>query len=153
MRRNNNCIIHYLKEEEKALLSYELSREHIFYYLPEYQNRFNEIYRYFINIYRKIFMKRTNKNLKEDITKLIGELHVIEQKVLNKYKIIILYIKISKMDLNNTDICLEFESETEEKNFFYNLNKRKTLLEIYKKQYDELDELKNRINSIYEKII
>ena len=153
MRRNNNCIMHLLKEEEKALLSFEFSREHIFCYLPEYQNKFNDIYRYFINIFRRIFLKRPNKNIKEEISKIIGELQMAEQKVLNKYKILLLYIKLSKMDLKNTDIILEFENENEEKNFFNNLIKRKSLLEQYKRQIAELEELKSRINSLYEKII
>ena len=149
MRRNNNRI-HQLTEKEKVLLSYEFSREYILTFLFEYQNKFNEIYRYFINIYRKIFMKRTTKNLKEEISRLIEDLNSAEQKVLNRYKIMLLYIK---MDFNNNDISLEFENETEEKNFFNNLNKRKLLLEKYKNQYEELDKLKNNINSIYEKII
>ena len=150
MRRINNSIIHQLTEREKVLLSYEFSREYITNFLFEYQNKFNEIYRYFINIYRKIFMKRNTKNLKEEIKKLIEELYSAEQKVLNRYKILLFYIK---MDYNNTDISLEFENEAEEKSFFNNLNKRKLLLEKYKIQYEELDKLKNNINSIYEKII
>ena len=151
--RSNHTIKHLLKDEEKKLLSFELSKEHIFVFLPEYQSKFNEIYRNLINIFRKIFQKRLPKNQKEELSKMVQELQVSEQKMLNKYKLLMLYLKLSKMDLNNTDIYLEFKDENEEKQFFEKLNQRKSLLEAYNTQIIELKDIKNKINSLYEKII
>ena len=149
----NNYIQSLLDDNKKNLLSYELSKEHIFYVLNDYQNKFNEIYRIFINIFRKIFyMKKPNKSIEEELKKFIDDLQKMEQLVLNKYKLLSIYNLIAKSDINNTDIYLEFTSQEEQKEFFENLNKRKNLLETYQKQFRELFEIKNRINSIYEKI-
>ena len=147
-------IRHKLTENEKKLLSYEFSNEHIYYVLVEFQSKFNEVYRCFINIFRKIFnYKRNNKNLKEEIEKQVDDLEKLEQKLLNKYKIILLHIKLSKLDFNNADIFLEFIDKNEEERFFNSLNFTKNYLERYRRQMEELEELKNKINSVYEKVI
>lgn len=154
MSNGHNFIRHKLTENEKKLLSYEFSNEHIYYVLVEFQSKFNEVYRCFINIFRKIFnYKRNNKNLKEEIEKQVDDLEKLEQKLLNKYKIILLHIKLSKLDFNNADIFLEFIDKNEEERFFNSLNFTKNYLERYRRQMEELEELKNKINSVYEKVI
>ena len=61
MERNNNYLLYKLNDEEKNMLSYEFSKEHIFAFLSEYQIKFNEIYRILISIFKKIFgIKKTN---------------------------------------------------------------------------------------------
>ncbi len=98
-------------------------------------------------------MKKSNKNLKEEIQKSILELQKVEQSVLTKYKLLLFYFQLFNSNLNNTDIYLEFKNSEEEKKFFDNLKKRKDLLENYNNQIKQLEDLKNRINTVYEKII
>ena len=91
--------------------------------------------------------------MKEEIEKQVDDLEKLEQKLLNKYKIILLHIKLSKLDFNNADIFLEFIDKNEEERFFNSLNFTKNYLERYRRQMEELEELKNKINSVYEKVI
>ncbi len=151
---SNNYMRHLLTEEEKKLLWYELSKEHINFVLYEFQNRFNEIFKTLINIFRKIFyVKKTNKQL-EEISNLIDkELIKAEQTLLNKYKILLLYIKLSKLDIKNSEIYLEFSGKDEESEFFKLLESKKFNLEQFKKQIDELENIQVRINSLYDKAI
>ena len=151
---SNNYMRHLLTEEEKKLLWYELSKEHINFVLYEFQNRFNEIFKTLINIFRKIFyVKKTNKQL-EEISNLIDkELIKAEQTLLNKYKILLLYIKLSKLDIKNSEIYLEFSGKDEESEFFKLLESKKFNLEQFKKQIDELENIQMRINSLYDKAI
>ena len=156
MQNHNNYDLHKLENEEKNLLGYELSKnkEQAYFFLIDYQNKFNEVYRTFINIFRKIFyMKKSNKNLKEEIQKSILELQKAEQSVLIKYKLLLFYSQLFNSNFNNADIYFEFKTQEEKKNFFDNLKKRKDLLENYSNQIKQLEDLKNRINSIYERII
>ena len=150
----NNYLQYKLNEEEKGMLSYEFSKDYIYYALAEYQTKFNEIYRILINIFKKIFgIKKTNKNFKDDLDKLIEELKKVEEAVVKKYKFLLVLKKINIMDINKTDIYLEFSDENEKNLFIEKLKKRKELLEIFKKQMNELEEIKNGINYIYEKVI
>ena len=151
---SNNYMRHLLTEEEKKLLWYELSKEYINFVLYEFQNRFNEIFKTLINIFRKIFyIKKTNKQL-EEISNLIDkELIKAEQTLLNKYKILLLYIKLSKLDIKNSEIYLEFSGKDEESEFFKLLESKKFNLEQFKKQIDELENIQVRINSLYDKAI
>ncbi len=57
------------------------------------------------------------------------------------------------MDINKTDIILEFRDELEKNNFIDNLKKRKELLEIFKNQIRNLEEMRNSINYIYEEFM
>ena len=151
---SNNYMRHLLTEEEKKLLLSELTKEHINYVLYEFQNRFNDIYKTFISIFRKIvYIKKTNKQL-EEISNLIDkELIKAEQTLLNKYKILLLYIKLSKLDIKNSEIYLEFSGKDEEGEFFKLFEAKKFNLEQFKKQIDELENIQMRINSLYDKAI
>lgn len=150
----NNYLQYKLNEEEKGMLSYEFSKDYIYSALVEYQAKFNEIYRILINIFKKIFgIKKTNKSFKDDLEKLIDDLKKVEETVVKKYKLLLLLKKINIMDINKTDLYLEFSDETEKNLFIDNLKKRKELLEIFKKQMNELEDIKNGINYIYEKVI
>ena len=130
---SNNYIKHLLTEDEQKLLFSELTKDHIHSVLYEFQNKFNDIFKTFINIFRKLIK--------------------IEQTLLNKYKILLLYIKLSKLDFKNSEIYLEFSGKEEEKEFFQKLKDKKLNLEQFKKQIDELENIQNRINSLYEKAI
>ena len=151
---SNNFIRHLLTEEEKILLFSELTKDHIHYILYEFQNKFNEIFKAFISIFRKIFyLKKANKQL-EEISNLIDkELLKAEQTLLNKYKILLLYIKLSKLDIKDSEIYLEFSGREEENEFFKKLEDKKFNLDQYKKQIEELENIQNRINSLYDKAI
>ena len=151
---SNNYIKHLLTEDEQKLLFSELTKDHIHSVLYEFQNKFNDIFKTFINIFRKIFYyKKTNKQLDETRNLIDKELIKIEQTLLNKYKILLLYIKLSKLDFKNSEIYLEFSGKEEEKEFFQKLKDKKSNLEQFKKQIDELENIQNRINSLYEKAI
>ena len=154
MRSNSQHMPYKLKDEEKALLSYEFSKDYIYQVLHEYQTKFNEVYRCFINIFRKIFyIKKQNKKIKEELANLINELMKNEKILLSKYKIILLYLKISKSGINNTDIYMQFNSEEEKKNFFALLIKRRDELVQFKKYMDDLECIKAKINNTYDKIM
>ena len=150
----NNYLQYKLNEEEKGMLSYEFSKDYIYSALAEYQAKFNEIFRILINIFKKIFgIRKTNKSFKDDLEKLIDDLKNAEEAVVKKYKLLLVLKKINIMDINKTDIYLEFSDENEKNLFIEKLKKRKELLEIFKKQMNELEEIKNGINYIYEKVI
>ena len=147
---------HKLDNREKNLLGYELStnKEHAYYVLVEYQSKFNEIYKIFINLFRRIFLiRKNNKNDEKEINKILEKLFEVEQLIINKYKILLFYAKLYKSDFSNTDIYLEFENKEEEKRLFDNLEKRKVLLEKFNKQIEILEVIKKNINSVYEKTI
>ena len=151
---SNNYIRHLLTENEKKLLFSELTKDHFHYILYEFQNKFNDIFKTFINIFRKIFyLKKTNKQLEEIGNLIDKELLKMEQTLLNKYKILLLYIKLSKLDIKNSEIYLEFSGREEENEFFKKLEEKKLNLEQYKKQIDELENIQNRIYSLYDKAI
>ena len=147
---------HKLDNREKNLLGYELStnKDHAYYVLVEYQSKFNEIYKIFINLFRRIFLiRKNNKNDEKEINKILEKLFEVEQLIINKYKILLFYAKLYKSDFSNTDIYLEFENKEEEKRLFDNLEKRKVLLEKFNKQIEMLEVIKKNINSVYEKTI
>ena len=153
---NNTFQPHKLDNREKNLLGYELStnKDHAYYVLVEYQSKFNEIYKIFINLFRRIFLiRKNNKNDEKEINKILEKLFEVEQLIINKYKILLFYAKLYKSDFSNTDIYLEFENKEEEKRLFDNLEKRKVLLEKFNKQIEMLEVIKKNINSVYEKTI
>lgn len=153
MKSNNKVFLHKLTDEEKTLLGYEFSKERMFLTLVEYQIKFNDVYRDFINIFRKIFfLKKTKNNLMDELSNLIEELAAKEQELLKKHKTIYFYKQLSKLNLSNTDIYLEFTNKDEEQKFFRKLNNRKDSLIKYKEQITKLEDLKRQINSIYTKI-
>ena len=155
MRSNsgNNKIVYKLNDEEKLLLGYEFSKDKIFLTLVEYRAKFNEIYRDFLSIFRKIFMKKSRANIKNDFTKMIKELGEQEQDILLKYKIIYNYLALSQQNINNMDILLEFNSNEEKEAFIKKLKERKELLKKLNEQIQELECIKSRINYIYDKVI
>ena len=147
---------HKLDNREKNLLGYEIStnKDHAYFILVEYQTKFNEMYRIFINLFRRIFLNRKSyKNEEKEINKILEKLFETEQLIINKYKILLFYTKLYKSDLGNTDIYLEFENKEEEKRLFDNLEKRKMLLEKFNMQIERLEIMKKNINSAYEKTI
>lgn len=150
---SNKKISYKLNEEEKLLLGYEFSKEKIFYTLVEYKTAFNEIYRAFINIFRRFFIKKSRNNLKAELAQSIKELGEKEQELLLKYKMILHYLALSKTNINNTDIYLEFANNEEKDAFFKSLKDRKELLKRYMDHIRELEYIRNRINSAYDKVI
>ena len=88
----------------------------------------------------------------DELSNLIEELAAKEQELLKKHKTIYFYKQLSKLNLSNTDIYLEFTNKEEEQKFFRKLNNRKDSLIKYKEQITKLEDLKRQINSIYTKI-
>ena len=155
MRSNssNNKIVYKLNDEEKLLLGYDFSMDKKFITLVEYRTKFNEIYRDFLNIFRRIFMKKSRANIKNDLEKMIKELGEKEQDILLKYKIIYNYLALSQLNINTTDILLEFNSNEEKEAFIKRLIERKELMKKFNEQIQDLEYKKNRINHIYDKVI
>ena len=110
-------IIYKLNDEEKNILKLELDKETITRYLLQMKWNFNQTYQLMMNIFKKIFNSKKNNNiLAKELISHIEELEKYEQMVLKIYKIIMIYLKIINCDMNNTDICIEFENEQEKKN-------------------------------------
>ena len=148
-----NSVEHLLSKEEKILLGYEFSKEYLNLTLLELQKNFNEVYKNLIDIFRKIFLSTKNKSVRNaELEKLTKTLFDFEQNVIIKYKKLLVFYGIYKIDIRKVDIYLQFTNEEEKKNFFENLNARKKYLEDYQKNIETLDLLMNRINSLYEKI-
>ena len=148
-----NSVEHLLSKEEKILLGYEFSKEYLNLTLLELQKNFNEVYKNLIDIFRKIFLSTKNKSVRNaELEKLTKTLFDFEQNVIIKYKKLLVFYGIYKIDIRKVDIYLQFTNEEEKKNFFENLNARKKYLEDYQKNIETLDLLRNRINSLYEKI-
>ena len=148
-----NSVEHLLSKEEKILLGYEFSKEYLNLTLLELQKNFNEVYKNLIDIFRKIFLSTKNKSVRNaELEKLTKTLFDFEQNVIIKYKKLLVFYGIYKIDIRKVDIYLQFTNEEEKNNFFENLNARKKYLEDYQKNIETLDLLMNRINSLYEKI-
>ena len=145
-------IIYKLNDEEKNILKLELDKETITRYLLQMKWNFNQTYQLMMNIFKKIFNSKKNNNiLAKELISNIEELEKYEQMVLKIYKIIMIYLKIINCDMNNTDICIEFENEQEKKKLIDDLSNRKKLLEEFKLNMEKLERIKRDVNSIHEK--
>ena len=145
-------IIYKLNEEEKNILKLELDKETITRYLLQMKWNFNQTYQLMMNIFKKIFNSKKNNNiLAKELISNIEELEKYELMVLKIYKIIMIYLKIINCDMNNTDICIEFENEQEKKKLIDDLSNRKKLLEEFKSNMEKLERIKRDVNSIHEK--
>ncbi len=145
-------IIYKLNDEEKNILKLELDKETITRYLLQMKWNFNQTYQLMMNIFKKIFNSKKNNNiLAKELISHIEELEKYEQMVLKIYKIIMIYLKIINCDMNNTDICIEFENEQEKKRLIDDLSNRKKLLEEFKSNMEKLERIKRDVNSIHEK--
>ena len=151
---HNGKFLYSLSEEEKKRFSFELSKENIPFILLEYKNHFNETYQYIMNIFKKVFSgKKNNNQLCVELEGFINKLEISEKNVLKQYKIIMLYLKISNLDINKTDIQLEFESEQEKNVFLQLLKDREKHLLIFKENINKLEHLRAEFNLYYEKML
>ena len=151
---NSRKFLYTLTDEEKSLFSFELSKENIPYVLFQLKHSFNETYQYLLNIFKKVFSaKKSNNVLYEDIKKFIQDLQNSELDVLRQYKIMLFYLQIANTDINNAKIILEFENQQEKNELMKMLNERKNQLLLFVENLKKLEELKNKVNATYEKII
>ena len=146
--------LYRLNDEEKRRFSFELSKDNIPNILIEYKNHFNETYQYIMNIFKKVFSgKKNNNQLCAELEGFINRLEITERNVLKQYKIILFYLKIANLDINNTDIQLEFESEEEKNKFMALLLEREKNLLKFKENINKLEYLKAEFNLYYEKMM
>ena len=151
---HNGKILYSLNDEEKKRFSFELSKENLPYILLDYKNHFNETYQYIMNIFKKVFSgKKNNNQLCAELEGFINRLEITERNVLKQYKIILFYLKIANLDINNTDIQLEFESEEEKNKFMALLLEREKSLLKFKENINKLEYLKAEFNLYYEKMM
>ena len=151
---NSRKISHTLNEEEKKLFKFELSRENVPFVLMDLKRYFNETYQLIMNIFKKIFSAKKNNNiLDKELEKYIQELEKCELNVLRQYKIILFYLKLSNMDVNTAEICLEFENEQEKNELLKLLKERGQQLKLFKDNLDKLETLKLKVKVIYEKMM
>ena len=151
---NSRKISHTLNEEEKKLFKFELSRENVPFVLMDLKRYFNETYQLIMNIFKKIFSAKKNNNiLDKELEKYIQELEKCELNVLRQYKIILFYLKLSNMDVNTAEICLEFENEQEKNELLKLLKERSQQLKLFKDNLDKLETLKLKVKVIYEKMM
>ena len=151
---HNGKFLYRLNDEEKRRFSFELSKDNIPNILIEYKNHFNETYQYIMNIFKKVFSgKKNNNQLCAELEGFINRLEITERNVLKQYKIILFYLKIANLDINNTDIQLEFESEEEKNKFMALLLEREKSLLKFKENINKLEYLKAEFNLYYEKMM
>ena len=151
---HNGKFLYHLNDEEKRRFSFELSKDNIPNILIEYKNHFNETYQYIMNIFKKVFSgKKNNNQLCAELEGFINRLEITERNVLKQYKIILFYLKIANLDINNTDIQLEFESEEEKNKFMALLLEREKYLIKFKENINKLEYLKAEFNLYYEKMM
>ena len=151
---NSRKISYTLKDEEKKLFKFELSRENVPFVLMDLKRYFNETYQLIMNIFKKIFSAKKNNNiLDKELEKYIQELEKCELNVLRQYKIILFYLILSNMDVNTAEICLEFENEQEKNELLKLLKERGQQLKLFKDNLDKLETLKLKVKVIYEKMM
>ena len=151
---NSRKISYTLNDEEKKLFKFELSRENVPFVLMDLKRYFNETYQLIMNIFKKIFSAKKNNNiLDKELEKYIQELEKCELNVLRQYKIILFYLKLSNMDVNTAEICLEFENEQEKNELLKLLKERSQQLKLFKDNLDKLETLKLKVKVIYEKMM
>ena len=151
---HNGKFLYRLNDEEKRRFSFELSKDNIPNILIEYKNHFNETYQYIMNIFKKVFSgKKNNNQLCAELEAYINKLEITEKNVLKQYKLIMFYLKIANLDINNTDIQLEFESEEEKNKFIALLKEREENLSQFKQNINKLESLREEFNLYYEKMM
>ena len=148
---NSRKISYTLKDEEKKLFRFELSKENVPYVLIELKRNFNETYQLIMNIFKKIFsVKKNNNILANELEKYIQELEKCELNVLRHYKIMMFYLQLSKVDINTAEICLEFENEQEKNELLKLIKERGVQLKIFKENINKLETLKLKVNVLHE---
>ena len=150
---NSRKFQYTLKEDEKKLFSFELSKENVPFILIEIKRSFNQVYQLLMNVFKKIFITKKNNNvLDEEIQKYVSDLENYEKNILRKYKIMMFYLKLSDIDVNNDEIALEFDSEVEKNEFLKLLRERGSHLKIFHENLKKLESLKLKVNDIFEKL-
>ena len=150
---NSRKFQYTLSEDEKKLFSFELSKENVPFILIEIKRSFNQVYQLLMNVFKKIFITKKNNNvLDEEIQKYVSDLENYEKNILRKYKIMMFYLKLSDIDVNNDEIALEFDSEVEKNEFLKLLRERGSHLKIFHENLKKLESLKLKVNDIFEKL-
>ena len=150
---NSRKFQYTLNEDEKKLFSFELSKENVPFILIEIKRSFNQVYQLLMNVFKKIFITKKNNNvLDEEIQKYVSDLENYEKNILRKYKIMMFYLKLSDIDVNNDEIALEFDSEVEKNEFLKLLRERGSHLKKFHENLKKLESLKIKVNDIFEKL-
>ena len=150
---NSRKFQYTLNKEDKKLFSFELSKENVPFILIEIKRSFNQVYQLLMNVFKKIFITKKNNNvLDEEIQKYVSDLENYEKNILRKYKIMMFYLKLSDIDVNNDEIALEFDSEVEKNEFLKLLRERGSHLKIFHENLKKLESLKLKVNDIFEKL-
>ena len=150
---NSRKFQYTLNEDEKKLFSFELSKENVPFILIEIKRSFNQVYQLLMNVFKKIFITKKNNNvLDEEIQKYVSDLENYEKNILRKYKIMMFYLKLSDIDVNNDEIALEFDSEVEKNEFLKLLRERASHLKKFHENLKKLESLKLKVNDIFEKL-
>ena len=150
---NSRKFQYTLNEEEKKHFSFELSKENVPFILIEIKRSFNQVYQLLMNVFKKIFITKKNNNvLDEEIQKYVSDLENYEKNILRKYKIMMFYLKLSDIDVNNDEIALEFDSEVEKNEFLKLLRERASHLKKFHENLKKLESLKLKVNDIFEKL-
>ena len=150
---NSRKFQYTLSEDEKKLFSFELSKENVPFILIEIKRSFNQVYQLLMNLFKKIFITKKNNNvLDEEIQKYVSDLENYEKNILRKYKIMMFYLKLSDIDVNNDEIALEFDSEVEKNEFLKLLRERGSHLKKFHENLKKLESLKLKVNDIFEKL-
>ena len=150
---NSRKFQYTLSEDEKKLFSFELSKENVPFILIEIKRSFNQVYQLLMNVFKKIFITKKNNNvLDEEIQKYVSDLENYEKNILRKYKIMMFYLKLSDIDVNNDEIALEFDSEVEKNEFLKLLRERGSHLKKFHENLKKLESLKLKVNDIFEKL-
>ncbi len=106
-----------------------------------------------MNVFKKILTTKKNNNvLDEEIQKYVSDLENYEKNILRKYKIMMFYLKLSDIDVNNDEIALEFDSEVEKNEFLKLLRERGSHLKKFHENLKKLESLKIKVNDIFEKL-
>ena len=150
---NSRKFQYTLNKEDKKLFSFELSKENVPFILIEIKRSFNQVYQLLMNVFKKIFITKKNNNvLDEEIQKYVSDLENYEKNILRKYKIMMFYLKLSDIDVNNDEIALEFDSEVEKNEFLKLLRERGSHLKKFHENLKKLESLKLKVNDIFEKL-
>ena len=150
---NSRKFLYSLNEEEKKHLSFELSKENVPYVLIELKRSFNQIYQLLMNVFKKLFITKKNNNILDDELKnYIIELEKNEKNILRQYKIMMIYLKLANVDINKDEITLEFDSELEKNEFLKVIKERSFQLKIFTDNLKKLENLKLKVNAIFERL-
>ena len=118
--------------------------------LQEIIKSFNDVYKYYFTIIKKI-LKKSNTEAIEEIKKIIVEIGKNEQFILNRYRFLLLYMDISKK-FDSTKLIFTFEDQNKKNEFINLINQRAKLINSYKNNMMELEKLRNTAYTTYEEI-